>query len=535
MPAPEPLLVRWARNAGRRLPADWLPALAAPPDGEAPVPVALTLAHTPAPLPPEHPVVTAARRDVAQVVTEYLTALGLPGKPTVDVTTAPVGDHPYRLLINGRPARCAGDELAGIVASAGGGAGELSAVPADRLPDVAAALCRAAVLSRPSILLGPAHLDDLGRRLAPSGSVELTKAALRLVVDTGVSLADRDLAAAVLADAVDALHPAELAEALIEALRPPVVSVLMEPGTLRRVTTVQPPDPGLFPQLRTRLYADHGVLGPGIRLISDDAVPAGHVAIRLNAITIAPRRLGAEEPLTDVHDALDTVLRRHASWLVSVTAVKELLEPLSWVLPDTVKAVERRYSHRWLAAVARSLVAEGVSLRHTATLLDWLLDLDDRPVPPDVVRLREGPVPAAAVRPPTLIPSPSDTVSLIRQRWLEEHCRMTGREAPLPVHRLSDGLERELEPVAGAGELTDEQCERAAVEARGRYAADPGAPLLVRSPALRAQLREALRAEFPDLRILAVAEVPPALRVVSVTEAAPPGAAPPQRRVGGVW
>ncbi|MGA5304783.1 hypothetical protein ACPCHT_33080 [Nucisporomicrobium flavum] len=468
-------------------------------------------------------VLQRATDEVTRVVQDHLTALGLPGRPVVSVTPSATGaEEPYLLRINGRRVRCAGADLPD---------------PTD-LPRYAATVCAAAILRRPSILLGAVPIEVFAGELDGGrvGAARLA-AALPRVLDQGVSLADREAVRAVLDDAGDALHPAELAEALTAALQSPTVDVRFTRETLRRVTTAQPADRELFSSLRTQFYSEQGVLGPGFRFVVDPDVPERHFAIRINALVLPAIPLRTANPLHEVHDALLAMLRRHASWLVSLTGLMEVLEPLRWALPDTVRAVEKRFSGRWLAAVARALVDEGISVRHPATLLDWLLDLDPTAPPPGWVRLSEGPVAVAAVRSPALLPDPRDAVASLRSRWLEEDARMVPRDGPLPVHRLDAALEAEVAKAAATGPQTAEDvAERVAAAVRRTLPDACGAPLVAPSLRARTWLLDELRAEFPGLRVLAVGEFPPSLELLRLPAGAASGAlTTPPRGVAGVW
>jgi hypothetical protein len=481
--------------------ADRLSETLTRPDGaDSPIDVAMSLA-----VEPDQPGIGRAEEEVSAVVASNLAALGLPGRPEVTVTADAGMTEPYRLRINGRRARCAVRDLPKPADSA-------------ELPAHAATICAAAIVRRPSVLLDAAYAGQLG-------GGDLLAAALPEVLDQGVSLADGDAVRAVVEASADALHPAELAEALIAALQPTTVDLRLARETLRYVTTAQPADKELFPSLRKKFYFEQGVLGPGFRFVVDPAVPERRFAIRINALTLPSRPLRTDRPLDEVHDELHTVLQRHASRLVSLTGLTEVLEPLRWALPDTIRDVEKRYSGRWLAAVARALVAEGISVRHPATLLDWLLDLDPTAAPPGSVRLSEGPVPVAAVRSPARLPAPRDAVALLRRRWLEEHCRIVPQEITLAVHQLS--------PEALSAAPSEGAADQIADEIRPEVALHPHAPLVVPSLPVRSWLLGEVRSEFPDLRVLAVQEIPPHLRLVPVGPETPQTAGP--RRVAGVW
>ncbi|WP_250003467.1 FHIPEP family type III secretion protein [Actinoplanes sp. M2I2] len=454
---------------------------------------------------PDDPGLTRTGSTVSAVVAANLVALGLPGRPDVTVTADRGSVEPYLLRINGRRVRCTATDLPEPSDTAG----------------YAASVCAAAINRRPSVLLDAAYAGRLATEL---GGGSLLAEALPEVLDQGVSLADRAAVGEVIEASADASHPAELAEALIARLRSPTVDLRFTRETLRHVTTAQPAQES-FSSLRTTFYSDQGVLGPGFQFVVDPAVPDHHFAIRINALTLPSRPLRTDRPLDEVHQELHAVLRQHASRLVSLTGLAEILDPLRWALPDTIRAVEKRYSSRWLAAVTRALVAEGISVRHPATLLDWLLDLDPTPAPTGAVRFSEGPIAAAAVRSPARLPAPRDAVALLRRRWLEERCRMAPHENTLAVHQLP--------PETWPAEASEELADRIADEVRPAVTLHPHAPLVAPSLSLRSWLLGELRPEFPDLRVLAVQEIPPNLQLVPVGPGTPRTTGP--RRVAGVW
>lgn len=478
------------------------------------VPVRLAL-----PGPAVDGVTHAALREVtASVVDEHLRALGLPGRADVTVDR---GEHdaPWGLWVHGACLRCPVDEAVELVEDATEGrTADVAAVDGDVLVQVAAGLGVTALQTRLSALVGPGHvalaLPDAHRAGAPV--VQAVREVLGAVVDCGVTLA---AGAADLREVGARAHvvPAVvLAEELLAAGRAPVLDVVVQPDTLRALTSRASADDGVFVALRTALHRDVGVLGPDFRFAPTAGIGDRAFAFRLNAVRTWPRHLPTGGGLAAVAAALTVAVRTRAHWFVSTAAVEEMTSRLALALPDTVAAVRALYPVEWLTALTRAAVDEGSSLRHLATVLDRLLDLDLHP-PPDLLRLREGGASRGAV-PVAALPHPRDALALVRQQAAEERWR-TGTSSPTTVLEPSADLRAEVRARAAEGTLRvgDVAAERVAAEVRAARAAARGLPLVADSLPLRAWLRASLRSEFPDLRVLARTEVPPGADVAVVT------------------
>ena len=467
------------------------------------------------------PLVAAVQSRVAEVLRGLLGDLGLRGRPQVDVAVERPGPAgPLRFSVNGRPCRPSAGQLGPILGElAPDAAGDPVRVPDGSLPDVVAAACAAVLRRRPSLLATDHQLDlvlfTAGR---PPGSLDpRLAAALRRLLDNGIGVGDTATLLEVVREADPAQSAAELAEALIDRLRPPTLDVLLPEATLRRATTAQPVPATSFSEVRGRLLQRLGVQPPDLRLVVDDSLPPGTCALRINHLTTWPRPVPQAAPLDALYARIEEAATNNAYRFLAVSTVRQSLDQLGLAFPDRVGQVTDRYPMAWLSAVLRCLVEEAVPIDDliTSMLLDWLLDLDDQGGGRDVVRLPEGPADPARAAP---LPAPRDVVAYVRQRAWEDAWSIAPGDATLPVHRLADALVPDDAagpdgwPQAAAVErLTD------AVRAL-RPERSPGIPLVVSSLPGRARVREALAAEFPELTVVASQELPPWVRLVPVPQ-----------------
>lgn len=477
------------------------------------VPVSLTLRRPGAPPPPDDVTVALARTAVDGLVRQHLEILGVPAVPDVVITvetTTRAGSDDYVLRVNGHRLRCARGDVADIVAEATHGERvTLPDAPWAQIPRIATDLVGAALRRRLSVLLS----DSGCARLLDTVRVHWERRpevadALRAVVDHAVSVAET----ITVTEVVDTTSPCvvTVTERLIDRLRPKTLDILFSPATLRAVTLAQPDEQTLFTGVRERVYADLGILAPDFSLRVDDTVPDGRVAFGLNAVRTRTWAVAEDRPLTGVCHRLEFLIRRHPAWFISMSTIEEIMSPLRLALPDTVRGAADRCPPEWQSALARALLDEGMSVRHVPTLLDRLIDLDPEPRPPGVVRLREGPTPVERLGTVERLPRPGRAVPLLRQRQLEGALRMRDGDPTIARRDLDPALEDELAHlIADEDGDHEEVLERVTAAVHRWMDDDPGVPLVVRSPDLRDRLLDELKAEFPDLVIYAVQELPP--------------------------
>lgn len=482
------------------------------------VPVELRLRWGDAPAAENDPLAVGAGGACARAVNRLLADLGVPGRTEASVILAgPDGPGPYALRVNGRRASLATGELDAIVADLTRDGTTIEELPAEAVADVATAVCLAALHRRLSVLLREDHVARIlqADEAYPYGmKVSDLTSVLATVVDNGVSLRESKQIGRILADRGGNESTIQLAELVIEDLRPTSVDLLCAAQTLRRITAEDPDDLNLFTGLRVRIFNEVGIEFPDFHFVRDDDIPDGCFAFRLNAVVTPLRHLNEGEGLNKVATALEHDLRRRAAWFVSLTDLEELVGQLK-ALPDTVQAVQERYPRAWLSAVGRTALDERMSLRQVATLLDWTIDLDPEPPQAKDIRLIEGPTPIGLAD-GDRFPTPRDAVALIRQRWMEELAWASPVDALVHVRRLP----AELEQAAEAGSLVpdDPVLAMLAAAVETMLAENDAFPIVVSTLGARSRLRDALAPEFPSLQVCAEQEYPPSVRL----EAWPP-------------
>jgi hypothetical protein len=480
------------------------------------VPLELILGWGEAPRSGHEPLAGQTARACAAAVDRLLADLGIPDCTAPSVILAGPGEaEPYALRVNGRRIRLALGDLDAITADAAGPGTTVEELPAAAVPDVATSVCVAALHRRLSVLLREDHVTQLLLADQAHGInmplPDLTSV-LATVVDNGVSLRNLSEIGHVLTGAQAARPTTQLAELIIDRLRPAWVDLLFSGPTLRRITTADPGRLDLFTGVRTRIFDDTGVQFPDFRFVRDDQMPQERFAFRLNEAITRPRRLRAGEGLAEVAAALEQDLRRSTAWFACLSDLEELVGQLI-ALPDTVQAVQVRYPRAWLSAVGRAALDEGLSLRQISTLLDWVIDLGPAPVSATDVWLAEGPAPVGLADGDQL-PSPRDAVALLRQREREELAWTLPPDGPEYVRRLP----AELEDAVEAGRLAsdDSVLEKVAATVRALQAEPQPCPIAVSTLAARSRLWEALAPECPGLQVRAEQEYPPSAHLIEL-------------------
>lgn len=247
-------------------------------------------------------------------VADLLTALGIPGEPSISVNRTPDSAEHREVLgvtINDRECHYA-DELLGWVCSyvkrehLDAGLAPIAILdelrrngPAlsdtDQDPrgvEFVALACQEIVRTNATLLLGPAQLALYGASLplahsaTPSdGSapdVQRLRRILYTLLELGLSIADRRLIADRLAATAE--HPPEdAAEELVDALAPAAIEIQLPVEYLQEVTAEPATDPAqLYTFMREGLFVELGVTYPPFRF-----VPAAHLKPRSFAFKVA--------------------------------------------------------------------------------------------------------------------------------------------------------------------------------------------------------------------------------------------------------
>jgi type III secretory pathway component EscV len=213
-------------------------------------------------------------------LSELLRELGLSNRPAVEfeATDGQPSADGIRLVVAGRQCRFPWTTIAETLAYVDGTsqvAWDAEAVlesiqradgSSERLAEVLAAVCRAALSARPGILVSPS--EDV---------------ALHAVIDLRMSISGGDEEPReARSDNADAV------ERRIAALAADTVDIVIDPAYLR-VLSAQDPDGELFPFMREGMFVELGLPLPRFHLRPDPSLRERAFAFRINAVRTFPR------------------------------------------------------------------------------------------------------------------------------------------------------------------------------------------------------------------------------------------------------
>ena len=254
----------------------------------------------------------AVRTAVAGEVSGLLSALGVPGEPSVEVETIPEEAEPHRwaaVRVHGALCRHSPELASRVGAYVTGMHADVRApsllesllaggsVEAESVPDLArflGLLAAEAVKLRPSVFLGQAQVGALAAALETTDTSRLA-AVLGPILDLHVSLAPAGRLATALRDA-DGLDPTEARELVATRLSAPTVELLV-PDEYRSPLSV-PGDDGesMLAFMRRGLYYELGLVLPQLVFAPASDLPPDSFSMRVNNIAVLPRRtLAADE------------------------------------------------------------------------------------------------------------------------------------------------------------------------------------------------------------------------------------------------
>ena len=483
-------------------------------------------------------VADSIRREVAAAVTEFARALDLQVTPVVQVADS--GSDDVRVSVNGHPCPYP-EELIPIIYTYLTGFGtresfsgrlrgwvESAADPADAAlaAEYLAMLAVHAIDEQPSVLL-PAELP------AAAGVSDDEAAAclqiLRQLLDLGLPAGDLSAVVSALRDSTSV---GEAAERLIAERAPGQCTVLISPGYLRELSLsdIPQPDEGARHDVN-QLVGDLGVRVPPVRLQGDESLRDGCFRFRINqtvgppvrglpldrvmlvrdanelaeqvagldpiatyifplvpsaaADSFAERGVSSVKPHDYLRFTLGWTLQRRAARLVNTARLSEALNQLKRSRPVQVRIARSQLPLGTITGVLRDLADEGVPIRDLPLILDQLLELELSPAE-----------------------DRSDALSWVRRGMKESIGAQsaTGFRS-ITVRPLAPEIEALAIAWAASGYCDDGVRTDFLTALRTPVSADLNVPLLVADEARRAT-RLAVRAEFPELRVLAAEELP---------------------------
>ena len=405
----------------------------------------------------------------------------------------------------------------------------------ERLHEMLGLLARAAVAGRPEALV-PAD-DPLGRLLAER-----------------VSLKGQDHAA-LRRDAEGGDIPA-----LLDRLTAPTVDLMIDPSYLEELTTGQ--DGGeLFTFMRDGLFVELGFALPRMHVSLDPALRSRGFAFRFNSVSTlpwiglasdvilvndTPERLAlmevagvpATNPATgqpgvivvagqkDMLEAaglttwdafgyyiltLAAEIRAHLHALASPNRVQELVRALSAAFPAVVANLPGRQIDEVLTPLVRQLLADQVPIRDLRRVVELMRH---HRATPEVV-------------------DDLDLTSFVRTGLADATAEKLGRGTDtLVVYLLDPEVEQGLAGRTGATVATvvAEDLREALYAEMAHLPPTAQRPLLLTSQPSRSAAQDVLREEFPLMRVVSHAEVPPGYNIQPVARISRPEA---QQSAGG--
>jgi type III secretion protein V len=255
---------------------------------------------------------------------------------------------------------------------------------------------------------------------------------------------------------------------------------------------------GTLAQVRERLLLDLGLTLPTVRVRANAALPPRAYAVSLHEISLAHAELAAGTPLDlsrSLSERLTLLLRRHAAELFGLQDTQRLLDALARSAPALVhNSVPKPLSLRFLCDVLRRLLAEGVSIRPLASIVEALASE------------------AANGADPVLL------CERVRVR-LRRHVSFAHAAAGvLALHAVDASIEDALrDAITPHGLALPPDQARDIVHAVRRVLESPSSgaahAVLVVQPDVRRHLRQLLETELPDVAVLSYPELAPELRI----------------------
>ena len=206
---------------------------------------------------------------------------------------------------------------------------------------------------------------------------------------------------------------------------------------------------GRIEGMRNHIAQSYGVILPEIRLTDDGALPVGTYVVRVQGVEMARDRLrpghllilkgDAPLPAVPGHDVAEPVYGAPARWVAEADAPRETLAELTVVTPDEVLATH-------LMEVVKQAFPQLMGLRALARLLDAYRDVSDPARAMENRRLLDELVPAKV---------PQDVLIAVMRLLLAERVSVRnlaviletvaeGRDAKMPVDAIAEMVRQRL-------------------------------------------------------------------------------------------
>lgn len=386
-----------------------------------------------------------------------------------------------------------------------------------------------AILACPSCLVGEAQAADFTAALGQDAG-DLTTLVTTLL-DLGVSVADHDLIASVIAEGQELGRPLEdTIEALFTELREHRIEIVVDPRTLAELVgeaerhpvsvydeRIDEPQRRYFQEFEQAFFSTFGFVLPGLVLSPSSAFVEPTVAIKIGTWRSLPLPIPLENrelPVDFAVGVLSSELSQRVQTLLGMEEVEYQLAQLppepNRLLADTSLVALTRFSLGDLTRVLRALVAEHLSTIDLSGILERLVQFDtveieygiDEPIVFDdrlpVSRQARETLPAWRLH-----------YAFLRRR-LRPYLSYFHGGSELEIRAFA--LDAELEDLARrADQLDDERLLAFRDAVRREFASLPpnASHVIVTKTEARYPIRALLAPEFPELPVLAHSELSP--------------------------
>jgi hypothetical protein len=219
-------------------------------------------------------------------------------------------------------------------------------------------------------------------------------------------------------------------------------------------------------------------------------------------------------------------IRRMAHLLLDVEYVEYQLAQLQYAFPEVVRAATEHYSVEDLTRVLRGLVVEGLSIRDMQAILERLLRYDTISIDPasryivldDRLVLKEEPPPAEPARSWEYYREfvRSGLKYYFSYKYAQYYNQLYAYVLDVQLSAYVGAMARDGRPTGAHADLAETEREmlRDAVwDAVGDVASATVRPVILTVGGLRADLRELIAPELPDLPVISYSELSPNLSI----------------------
>ncbi len=451
-----------------------------------------------------------------------------------------------------------------------------------RLVEFLSQACLEVVKKQPAVLLGPAQiaayqasLDGLAEDTElPLGiwppAMNVLLQILHRVINLRISIADKEKVSKVLKEGLNNTQaPEDIAENLVEALRPHVLEVQLPQDYFQEIQSVSSGSGAMFAPMQDGMYDEFGLRYPRIHLAQAEYLKPGSFAFKINHMTTLPRvglaphqcLVNGAPALLQEHGisarsavnpadwgefslvdmkfqsevraagfyswdqmgymilAFGADLREHSECFLDCQVVKKQLDQLDRYFPALVQACETRITVEELTRVLRLLVREEISIRNLKLILELLVSSDYIVSDPSKLIIFDDRIPLSQEPEEGWRAQVEDLASFVRSGMKRYISYKYWRGQALVVFILDYEIERMMAEHQVRVSARDEILGEAdldnlltAVRTEVNEISPPLPPILTTTN-VRPILRELLAPNFPRLPVIAYNEISPEVNI----------------------